>query len=87
VVTHFAVTVTILVGIVGILLGFAGFLRWVFKRGVDWEKVTNSIDALTKSADKLTGAFDEFSTATGAQMAELERRILVLETRTLDKPK
>jgi cell shape-determining protein MreC len=79
--THYEVIISLLVGIGTCCVGILAVLRWAFKRGMDFQKVANSIDTLTSAADKLATSFDAFTTKTTQQFFDFERRITRLEDR------
>ncbi len=79
--THFEITMTVLVAILTALSILAAGLRWIYKQGVSSQKLVNAVNANTQATGKLTSAYERFTEKTDGALIDHEMRITRLEDR------
>jgi hypothetical protein len=79
--THFEITMTLLLAIVSVLSVLAAGLRWIYRQGVSSQKLVTAINENTTATGKLSGAFDKFTEKTDGTLLDHEKRLTHAEDR------
>lgn len=79
--THFEVTIALLVGILTMLSILAAGIRWIYRQGVSSARMVNAVNANTKATTDLSDTFKVYTEKADGTLLDHEKRLTRVEER------